>query len=318
MALERQTGENVKDLVIEVCRCGNGIGFAKAGAVAEDFEGNLQAFLEADASRFKKIKTSKGSSILSDSQIKQIIDEKSNIPQHVTTAEAWVYFLGRSFLRNQVNGLLEIELDDLDINPFLVKVLDLRTPEQIIEFNLFQSVTRSIVTSWGTLVEEIIIRCGTERFSGKSMSGRAGRRPDIKLKRGNHEYYFQIKSGPNTMNVDMVNSLNEVIDEYRRRLPNARFILGMTYGKRRMISPQIRNNLSNFDHTTMIGRELWDFISAERDYHTKIFSMLDAASEGVLRKPFSSLMGEKTQSLANEWRNKYKGQTIDQVLEYYV
>jgi hypothetical protein len=55
-------------------------------------------------------------------------------------------------------------LNNLDINPFLMKVLNFKTPEDILEFNLYQTVTRSIVTSWGMAVEGLLFRCGADKF----------------------------------------------------------------------------------------------------------------------------------------------------------
>ena len=75
----------------------------------------------------------------------------------------------------------ELELDKIDINPFLAKALSLKTADEIISFNVYQSVTRSIVTSWGMMVENFLIYAGSEKNREK-FTTKEGANPDIKNK----------------------------------------------------------------------------------------------------------------------------------------
>jgi hypothetical protein len=288
----------------------------KGSFVAVDFSANFKEFLSADKKRLAAIKTSKGKAVLSDEQIKAILLEKTPLKPYTDINEAWVYFIGRDFLINQVAHLEEMNLSSLDINPFLAIALELKTPAEILKFNLYQSVTRSVVTTWGTTVEELLARCGADKFKVKN--GRSGRRPDISKIKSGKEYLIQIKSGPNTMNVDMVQSLNEVIAEFSKSKPNAKVLLGMTYGKRTMVSSQIRAGLKDYDRSSLIGRELWDFIKGQKDYHKKIFAILDKSAKGVLSAPFTELMSKKLAQLVEEWKLKYPKVSLHEVLDNYM
>lgn len=314
--MSSNTNENINDLIIAICCNVSGVGPAKGGAVAEDFSSDFKEFLLADKLRLDKIKTSKGKHILSEEQIKGIITEKEYLKKYTDITEAWMFFIGREFLKTQTQHLNEMHLDSLDINPFLAIALELKTPEQVLKFNLYQSITRSVVTTWGSIVEDLLVRCGADRF--KEKNGRSGRRPDIKKVKKGKEYLIQVKSGPNTMNVDMVESLNEVISEFAKSRPQAKILLGMTYGKRNKVSSQIRNGLSNYDKSSLIGRELWDFIKGENNYHKKIFEVLDSASEGILNTTFTDLISKKLEQLLTEWELKYSRKTLHEVLDNYI
>ena len=251
--MSSNTEENVNDLITAVCSNVSGIGPTKGRAVAADFSSNFQEFLSADEARFSAIKTSKGTPILSAEQIKQIVVEKKTLAKYPDITDAWMYFIGKEFLKGQVSHLEEMQLSSLDINPFLAIALELKTPEQVLKFNLYQNVTRSVVTTWGSVVEDLLARAGADRF--KEKNGRSGRRPDISKVTDGKEYLIQIKSGPNTMNVDMVQSLNEVIAEFAKSKQDSKVLLGMTYGKRSMVSTQIKAGLMEYDKSSLIGRE---------------------------------------------------------------
>jgi hypothetical protein len=120
------------------------------------------------------------------------------------------------------------------------------------------------------------------------------------------------------MNVQMVNSLNDVIEEYRQREPNASFLLGMTYGTKGRISPQIRGYLTNFEDSVLIGRGLWDFISEERDFHKQIFTILDQSSRKITSKTFSEHLKDQLIILVTEWELKFGDKTVDQAYENYL
>ncbi len=309
--------QNVNDLIVAICQDVDGIGPTTANAVAADFMGNFSEFLDADAVRLEAIANSKKKRYLNDAQIHGVLDGKKPYIGKILIREAWIFHIGRQFLKTVVRNLKSLKLSDIDINPFLAIALELKTSGQVLKFNLYQSVTRSIVTSWGSVVETLLARCGGEKFISKN-SGRSGRRPDITKIIAGKQYFLQVKSGPNTMNVDMVNSLNEVIDEYSKSDPDAKMLLGMTYGTKKMISSQIRTNLQNFDESVLIGRELWSFISEQKDYHKRIFEILDTSSAGILTMPFTDMMAEKLEELVLEWKLHYVGMDLQQVLDHYM
>jgi len=302
-----------KELIYEICCTIKGVGGTTAGAVAEYFS-SLSDFLGSGRRELKKIVNAKKNSILSDDRIDLTMSVKSEIVKGTSIPETWVFFLAKSFIRSQVKMLAEMEFTDLDINPLLAKALDLRDPKDIIRFNMYQSVTRSIVTSWGSTVEKMLKYSGCE--SEKIKVGIKGREPDIVKKIGEKTYCFQVKSGPNTMNVDMVESLNKVIEELEKK--GCIGMLGMTYGKRSKISQQILGNLNNAVAITKIGRELWDFIAECTDYHKKLIKIIESATRQELKKSFIDIIEAKIDTFSTEWKTRYKGMDVNLALEEYM
>ncbi|MBT4153368.1 MAG: hypothetical protein HOE53_01840, partial [Candidatus Magasanikbacteria bacterium] len=268
--MSNELENNEQELISELSRQVKGVGSGIAYSIAEDFENEWLDFLKSDFTRLSLIIKSNKKRILSDLQIEDLLKVKKEYSQYTDIDVAWIAYVGRDFLKRQIEMLESISFQNMDINPFLMKVLDLNTPQSIVEFNLYQTVTRSIVTSWGNAVEKLLIRCGATKVDKKYDTGNRGKRPDIQKKNGDKLTLIQVKSGPNTMNVGMVESLNDVIQDYNVKEPNVDFLLGMTYGTRDRISSQIRNNMKDFETKSLIGKEFWDFISGEKNFHKKI------------------------------------------------
>lgn len=314
---EEQIKRDSTDLIAEICMRVGGIGPSKGYAIAEFFDTNWDNFLKANKNTILSLKKNNNISVVNEPQAKLLVKYKQEFGGFQDVRTAWIYLIGKKFLVSQIEMLRSTSLSNLDINPFLMKVLNLKTSKEILEFNLYQSVTRSIVTSWGTAVEDLLVRCGANKFAEKN-KGRSGRRPDVTKKWKGEDYLIQVKSGPNTMNVDMVNSLNEAISLYKNEQPDSKFLLGMTYGTKGRISTQIRDNLTDFENSTLIGRELWDFIAEEEAYHKRIFSILDSSSASITTKTFSEHLTNQLITLVGEWKDKYGNKSTDEVFENYL
>lgn len=309
--------ESAEELIIRIAKKADRIGTASAGAIASDFGGDLQAFLNADAARLEQIKKSSGKEILNPAQVEAVLAEAAIIPKGLPLQETWVFYLGREFLISQVQMVSELNLDSFDINPLLAKALNFDTPRKVIAFNVYQTVTRSVVTSWGDVVEEIAKFSGC-RDNDEVIEGKTGTNFDLVKELDGIDYYIQVKSGPNTMNVGMVTSLNEAIKHIESKKENARGILGMTYGTRARISAQILGNLNGAETRMKVGREFWDFISEKKDFHKDLFRLLEASSANVLKDSFIELIESKITELETSWKTKYPKATLNDLLEGYL
>lgn len=304
-----------EELIVELVKKASGVGQGKANALAQFLENDWDDFLQADEIKLARLETAKGRQMLTDEQIGEILQIKAEFqPFQQDVRSAWIYHIGKEFLESQLKMLQSIQLGNLDINPLLMKILNFKTSREVLAFNLYQTVTRSIVTSWGSAVENLLVRCGAEKFTGQTRT-RTGRKPDIEKTVGGRKNYIQVKSGPNTMNIDMVNSLNEVIEEYRINEPNTNFLLGMTYGREERISSQIRSTLNDFGNSILIGRQLWDFVSETNDFHMTLFEILDRSSCSITSKSFSEQLEERLNCLVEEWQDRFNGKTIDEALD---
>lgn len=306
----------VEELIIEISSQVSGIGKATAGAIAADFEGNLQAFLNSDSTRLSKLQRSNGKALLSGDTLTKLLDIKSQIPKGLSIQSTWVFYLGREFLKTQIEMVSGLNFHDFDINPLLAKALNLDTPRKVVAFNVYQTITRSIVTSWGYTVQQLSKNVGG--CADNDYKGNTGTNFDVVKKLSDCDYYIQIKSGPNDMNVGMVTSLNREIAELEHNKPGSKAILGMTYGTRSRISNQILGNLSGGPDKMKIGRELWDFLSEKVNFHKELFKLLDDASKGLLNSSFIELIEAKINELENYWVKTHAGKSLDEVLEDFI
>lgn len=311
------TKESVDEFIIKLTQKVKGVGKATAGSLATDFEGDLEEFLNADIQRFSQIKKSNGQPVLTSEQITELIELKQVYPKGKPIQEIWVFHLGREFLKSQVNMVTSLSFEDFDINPLLAKALNLDSPRKVIAFNVYQTITRSVVTSWGEAVQSIAKFAGC-KDNDYILEGKTGMNFDLLKSIGGVDYYIQVKSGPNTMNVGMVTSLNEAIEKIEREKKGSKGMLGMTYGTKNRISAQIMGNLKDANERMLIGRELWDFISEKKAFHKDLFTLLDHSSQGILNKSFIELIEAKIEELETAWKDKFASLSVDEVLEKYI
>ncbi|MCA9397955.1 hypothetical protein KC573_03930, partial [candidate division WWE3 bacterium] len=165
--------------IIHICKRINGIGASTAGHIASDFDGNLDEFISSSSERLEKITKSNGNTLLTQEQVNDILSFNNALPSGKSAIEVNVFLISVEFLEKQFVTLGEMNLDSLDINPFIVKALDFTNSKQIIEFNCFQSITRSVVTSWGMTVEKILKVSGAEDFKENKFGSLQGNKPDI-------------------------------------------------------------------------------------------------------------------------------------------
>lgn len=221
----------------------------------------------------------------------------------------WTEKIISDFLEKQYENLEDLDLDALDINVLLVKALDFNNVEEAVEFYVYQRVTRSVVTSWGSgPLENLVIVSGAEQIPSQENVDVQGKAFDMRKQKGDKTYYIQLKSGPNTMNVSMVDSLNNMIENIEDKHPEAVGILGMTYGKDSQVSSQIRGNLNDFDNKALIGKEFWEFLTENENYYYDLISQIDNISNkstDTFSKPFLEAVEDKIEQICGEWEETY-------------
>lgn len=239
----------------------------------------------------------------------QVIKEFSEVDFSRDIKDLYVERVIDEFLEKQYENVRKLDLDHLDINVLLIKALGFSDAEEAIEFYLYQRVTRSVVTSWGTgALEKICKIAGSQDVPQKENVSVSGKAFDVKKETEDETYYIQIKSGPNTMNVGMVESLNDMITRIEQKHEDATGMLGMTYGKSSQVSNQIKGNLNNFEEKAMSGKEFWSFLSGEESYYMDLIGQIDQISaefEEEFNKTFLELVNQKEEELKDEWEKKY-------------
>jgi len=215
----------------------------------------------------------------------------------------------KDFLDSRYLRLESLRLDDLEVNVLLVMALGFTTAEEAIDFYIHQKVTIGAATSWGQkALEDLCKIAGAKRVPKDENVKVSGKRFDLKKVSNGTAYYIQLKSGPNTMNVGQVDSLNKMINKIEEDNSGKKAILGMTYGTKSQISPQIRNNLNDFDNRAYIGEELWQFLSGEVNYYHRLVGLINKLSSQyrtTYKHTFIELIERKKKNLAEEWSRKY-------------
>ncbi len=211
----------------------------------------------------------------------------------------WIDFLIKKEFRDIAEKKFEIieqiNIDDLDFNPFLLRLLRLESPQDIAEFMVAERLERGLVTSFGQRIQTIIKMFA----SGTGVEG-----ADICKERDGRRHYIQIKAGPNTINKDITNEINKLLSSAIRRNGGSIPLLGMTYGKRERVNSIIqRYSQVNW----LIGAEFWEFISEDPECAHRIFEIAGEASSEVPEgeKPFHERYRDKITELANQIRKKY-------------
>lgn len=217
----------------------------------------------------------------------------------------------RKFLINRVNTVRRLRMADLDINPFLIRILSyelgLDNSEAIVRWLVSQRLERGTVTSFGIALQD-----AAKVFSdGSGVEG-----ADIlKTKAGKH-HHIQVKSGPNTIPKDLGVRIAQLLRSAQRRNRGSLALYGMCYGSREQVSSVVRKYVQEEGGVDWIsGEEFWKFISDDPQCIDKIYKI--AANVGkTFRDPrgqsLSEIIEAKIQELTIQFEGLYgrSGQTM--------
>lgn len=204
------------------------------------------------------------------------------------------------FLRRRLDRVERLDLDDLNINPFLYRLLShelgFHDAYSIVKWRMEQFFERGTVTSFGGVLEDIA-RVFSE---GTGVEG-----ADVmKTKNGIH-HYIQVKSGPNTVPKDMATQISTLLQSAQRRNRGSVALFGMCYGNEEQVS-SIVHRYVQVDY--LIGREFWEFISGEADCIDQIYGIAAKVSRTFRDekgRTLSQALDDKAGELANEFEQLY-------------
>lgn len=276
-----------------------GFGKVRAAAIASQFS-TLKSFKDADFTR--PLSRADGTRIgLTKKNVLDLGRIQESVMPSATLNEHWVRLTVRRRGLAMIEHLQEIKLEKITMNPFLIKMLKLKTPEAVVKFNVYQSVTRSIVTSMGTALEQMVASS-----SGTRLGNRKEWYDVIKTK-GKKSYWIQVKSGPNNINVDQVKSFNEKFNETEKKKDNHARI-GITYGKRGMNTVSlglVKKYMDDWERRLLVGRELWDFASDEKNYHTKVLRWIDDEMSEIHNKSMDGEINMVIRRILADFKKRY-------------
>jgi hypothetical protein len=250
---------------------------------------NFAEFLSVPKSRLVGPMTASGKPVLrlKDEQIELLHKlRKKRLNAKQTISENYIAAISRKFATRQVEMIRAMNLDSLSVNPLLVKVLNIHTPRELVSFQVEMAATRSIVTSMGFYLEQLV-------WASSDNIEKAPRDSnwDFKMTRGLRAHWLQIKSGPNDMDKDQISHWAKKIEEKISAGDEA--YLGFTYGKKSAVSVTLgllKQYLPDWEMRVMVGKELWQFVSGDPQHHTRLCNLLRQAALTVLHK--SSIVSE--------------------------
>ena len=223
--------------------------------------------------------------------------------------ENFIVILTKDFIQKQLLAINNMTLEGLNANPLLCRALKLNTPDEFVKFYMYSAISRSIVTSMGYLVQDLMLYSSENVYDGKHYEATYGTKWDVVIEKlDGVRSYIEVKSGPNDMDKTQILSYDKAINRVRRNGENA--FLGITYGKKdgMYVSTSILETyVADWRNKTLIGAELWDYISDNSSYHMILMNTIQSTAEAFLGT--ASLIKEidnKIKILLDDFRRKYK------------
>lgn len=311
---------------------------------------NIDSFndlFKLNKNELEKLKSSKGRRIFNEKTIGGFLRLIKFLEPSEGLTSNWIRLSTLRFIDQNIKAVEgKREIKDLKIDPFIVREFNL-SPDEIVRFFLYQTVTKSVVTSMGTQFEKLA------KISYLKITQQPGF--DGELVKNSKKYFFQVKSGPDVLNKDMLERLGQHMDKAKKEEPGCEALLGLCYGRTDQISGKIKRYLPGEGlENVKIGEEFWDFITGEKGYYKKMLNAiyqasmlyphfrkaLDEIPEQTLRDTSKEqqkltevtnvdknkategsiveIIEGKIEDLIKDWRNKYgslEDKTVNQMIE---
>lgn len=228
---------------------------------------------------------------------------------NLNVQQNFVKVLTTEFINRQIAMIENLSLEKLNINPILAGALNLNNEQDLIRYYVYQASSRSMVTSVGFLVQNLLLYASEHVHEGKNDPLGAQTKWDLVVdKISQVKAYLEIKSGTNDMNKAQVHHYKDEIDLIETE-GYAAFI-GETYGKREdktVTHGLLKQYLPNWESRTLIGKELWTFITDDEEYHHKLIAMLLKSSSQILEnRTFIDKIEGRITPIVEQFRNKHE------------
>ncbi|KKL94418.1 hypothetical protein LCGC14_1864860, partial [marine sediment metagenome] len=287
-----------------------GLGKVTSRKIAAQFN-DLESFINFNFQAFKSLRGADEKKLVwgfNDDHVSKIAKKIKLINRILSVSRNFQQSIGRKFLSKIILNLRNIELDQLRPNPFLIKLMNLNKVDDIIQFIIFQRADRSIVTSFGTCLEFLVSASGAEKLA---------RGFDVLKIKDNEKHYIQVKSGTSDMDKDQIESWGENIEQIENEGHHG--YIGMCYGRRddpKAISLNLmKAYLPEWERKTLVGKELWEFVSDDETYHEIVLKSLEEAAKQILEN--RSILDEiesAAEKLILEFQSKF-GENIEDYIK---
>lgn len=205
-----------------------------------------------------------------------------------------------------MNYLHKKMIDESAINPILAKALGFTDFDSLARFYVYQRISRSLVTSFGTHMENIVRLI---------IDGEKGDWWDVVKKSSKVNYYVSVKSGPRDMNKDQTMEFSHRAKTVMKKDSKALPIIAMGYGKKAwpVITDTLRKQGLDPKKHSYVGKDLYALLSGDDDYYKKLLKIVvNAESKVIGKKTILKLMDEKVNEITKSFKKKYSD--VDELL----
>jgi hypothetical protein len=150
-----------------------------------------------------------------------------------------------------------LKKDDLAINPFLAGTLKLDTEEDILKFFITQRLQRGIVTSFGSLLQEI----------AKILDSEANIEDiDLMIKKEDKDHFVQLKSGPEGFTRPALRKTKGAFDKLKEKDKECVTTIAFCYGTKDQLSKIWGEEVYKSADVVLVGKEFWDYFFGKGCY----------------------------------------------------
>ena len=139
----------------------NGVGPTKSEMIIGHID-SVSSFLSQNEESLKTYYTASEKRIIEDNKIHLFINARDELKDMIEKFDLkndinkiWITYLIRDFIVTQIKNINNLKLEDIDLNPHLIFLMGLKDRE-VFDFFVTQTISRSIVTSWGMNVEKFL------------------------------------------------------------------------------------------------------------------------------------------------------------------
>ena len=226
--------------------------------------------------------------------------EKENI---LNNAKQW---FRSSIANNHINNTQKLSnIKEFNINPFLITYLSNflegdNNPKSIAKALIYPRVLgTSINTSFGTQVQ---------KFTSTVLSSFASTTSGIDIEfidqKDGEKKYCQLKSGPNTINKDDVETIaghfKSVINLARtnnQKLGFQNLIVGVIYGEEQELSSHYKRITNDYHYDVIVGEDFWYRLTGDKDFYTDLIkSISEVAVEANYQKELEDVVNQLSES----------------------
>lgn len=131
-----------------------GLNPSRAGDLAAQFS-TLESFAKTDFSSAILSRADGGQIRLNYKEKNGAETAKIHVRPSSSLNENWIRFITHRTIDEIMKNINSLRISDINMNPFLIRALRLRHSDEAVRFNVYQTVTRSLVTAIGNTLQHM-------------------------------------------------------------------------------------------------------------------------------------------------------------------